>query len=288
MKSIGIICKKDRPEPEEILRGLVPWLRERGIEVLMTPNAAAGVARAGIDGVTATNEPDMARNAEMAIVLGGDGTMLGAARLLAPHGVPILGVNLGELGFITEVASQEITGTLESAIEGKCPIEERTMLMARILNGATENPEQPALNDILVTRGDTPRVISLEASVDGAFVNTFRADGIVVATPTGSTAYSLSADGPILFPTVGSLVMTPVCPHTLTNRPIVLPDTIEIRITLKSAEEATVMHDGQMLGSIRAGQTVVIRKSPHKARLVMPLNRDHFAVLRTKLGWGGR
>jgi NAD+ kinase len=287
MDSVTIICKKDRPEPAEILKGLVPWLREQGLHILMTSRAAEGVSRSGIEGVTPCAEEEMAGRTGLAVVLGGDGTMLGAARLLAPAGVPILGVNLGELGFITEVASQEVLSVMQSVLSGSCPVEERTMLSARILGGGDER-ERPALNDILVTRGSTPRIIALEVSVDDKFVNTFRADGIVIATPTGSTAYSLSADGPILYPTVDTLVMTPVCPHTLTNRPIVLPDNVEIRITLKSAEEATVMHDGQVAGNIKAGQTVVIRTSPHKARLIMPPNRDHFAVLRGKLGWGGR
>lgn len=287
MNSVAIICKKDRPEPEEILRGFVPWLKSRGLEVIMAPHAAKATLRAGIKGITPCPDSDMPRRAELAVVLGGDGTMLGAARLLAPAGVPILGINLGDLGFITEVASQNVFTVIESVLSGQCSVEERTMLSATILNGE-DSSERFALNDVLVTRGSTPRIIALEACVDGKFVNIFRADGIVVATPTGSTAYSLSADGPILFPTVNSLVMTPVCPHTLTNRPIVLPDNVEIRITLKSAEEATVMHDGLVAGNIVAGQTVVIRTSPHKAKLIMPLNRDHFAVLRGKLGWGGR
>lgn len=287
MNSVTIICKKDRPEPEEILRGFVPWLRDRGMEVLMRPGAAEFLSRSGIEGITPCPEEEIVGRTDLAVVLGGDGTMLGAARLLAPAGVPILGVNLGELGFITEVASHEILNVMESFLAGQCSVEERSMLMATILNGS-QSQDRPALNDILVTRGSTPRIISLEVIVDGRFVNTFRADGIVVATPTGSTAYSLSSDGPILYPTLNTLVMTPVCPHTLTNRPIVLPDNVEIRITLKSTEEATVMHDGQVAGNIEAGQTVVIRTSPHRARLVMPPNRDHFAVLRGKLGWGGR
>jgi len=287
MNSLAIICKKDRPEPEDILRDLVPWLKERGLDVLMAPKAAEALSLSSIEGLTACPEEDMAKRADLAVVLGGDGTMLGAARLLAPAGVPILGVNLGDLGFITEVIAQEIFTVMESVLSGQCSVEERTMLTATILNGG-DGIECPALNDVLVTRGSTPRIISLEACVDDKFVNTFRADGIVVATPTGSTAYSLSADGPILYPTVNCLVMTPVCPHTLTNRPIVLPDNVEIRITLKSSEEATVMHDGQVAGNIVAGQTVVIRTSPHKARLIMPPSRDHFGVLRGKLGWGGR
>ncbi|MFC1549381.1 NAD(+)/NADH kinase [Nitrospirota bacterium] len=287
MNSVTIICKKDRPEPEEILRSLVPWLRDHGLEVLMFPHATESVSRTGIEGIDACPQEQIAERTDMAVVLGGDGTMLGAARLLAPAGIPILGVNLGELGFITEVASLEVLSVMESVLKDRCCIEERTMLTATILGGI-DGRERPALNDILVTRGSTPRIIALEVSVNGKFVNTFRADGIVVATPTGSTAYSLSADGPILYPTLNTLVMTPVCPHTLTNRPIVLPDDVEIRITLKSAEEATVMHDGQVAGNIEAGQTVVIRTSPYKARLIMPPNRDHFAVLRGKLGWGSR
>jgi NAD+ kinase len=287
MNSVTIICKKDRPEPEEILRNFVPWLRERGLEVLMSQQATDALSLAGIEGITACPEDETAARTDLAVVLGGDGTMLGAARLLAPAGVPILGVNLGELGFITEVASQEVLSVMDSVLSGKCSVEERTMLSAIILNGVEER-ECPALNDILVTRGSTPRIIALEVSVDDKFVNTFRADGIVVATPTGSTAYSLSADGPILYPTLNTLVMTPVCPHTLTNRPIVLPDDVEIRITLKSAGEATVMHDGQVAGNIVADQTVIIRSAPHRARLLMPPGRDHFDVLRGKLGWGGR
>lgn len=286
MNSVCIICKKDRPEPEEILRKLVPWLRQKDLEVLMFPTVVDSLARAGITDLTACPESDMPSRADLAVVLGGDGTMLGAARLLAESGVPILGVNLGELGFITEVASNEIFHVMETLLEGRCSVEKRSMLKMHIIKDGKRGEDLCALNDVLVSRSSTPRIISMETRVDGIFVNTFRADGIVVATPTGSTAYSLSADGPIMFPSLDCLTMNPICPHTLTNRPIVLPDNVRIEITLKSNEEATVMHDGLMAGKINAGDTVVIFKSDHKARLIMPVYRDHFAVLRSKLGWG--
>jgi len=282
MKRIGVICRKDRPEPEEILKGLVPWLRERAVEVLIEEDMARAL------GARAYAPQEIQSLAEMVVVLGGDGTMLGAARLVCEKGIPLLGVNIGGLGFITEVLVEEIRDALDIILTGKCPREERMMLSARLAKGGAESGPFTALNDVAV-KGSQATIIDLELSVNGTYVMLLKADGVIVATPTGSTAYSMSAGGPILYPTLRGIVLTPICPHTLTNRPIVLPEDAEIAITLKSDSEGVLLtHDGIVAGMLRRGDTVQVAESPCRTVLLMPSGRDHFQVLRTKLKWGER
>jgi NAD+ kinase len=282
MKKIGIICKKGRPEPDDILKALVPWLKERGADVLMEEERASALGMKGCP------VEEIASRAEMVMVLGGDGTMLGAARLVCEKGIPLLGINLGGLGFITEVSRDEIQEAMDKILRGECPSEERMMLSARLEKGGGTSGPFIALNDVVV-KGSQASIIDLESRVNGSYVTLLKSDGIIVSTPTGSTAYSMSAGGPILYPTLKNIVLTPICPHTLTNRPIVLPEDFEVEVTLRSESEGVVLTcDGIPAGELSEGDAVVINRSPCKTTLLMPCERDHFQVLRTKLKWGER
>ncbi len=281
MKRLGIICKTGRPEPQEILKDILPYLGERGIEVFVDIETAQYL---NIEGHPRSRIPDLA---EAVVVLGGDGTMLSAARLVCERGIPILGVNLGGLGFITEVQRTEIRGAIDRILSGNFTLEERLMLAAHVHRHGEKIAEYTALNDVVINKGALARIIDLETFIDTTYVTTFRADGLIVSTPTGSTAYCLSAGGPILYPTMDCIVLSPICPHTLTNRPIVLPDDVSIEVTLKSpSEDVFLTMDGQVGFSLRQNDAVVVRKSLFKAKLLIPYERDFFRVLRTKLMWG--
>lgn len=283
MKRIGIICKPRRPEPREIVKELYPWLTARGCSVVVEPDVARDLA---LDGCPCEAIPDQV---DLIIVLGGDGTMLGVARLVGERTVPILGVNLGGLGFITEVGRDRIFEALENILAGRYTLEERIMLAADVMRRGERVGHFTVLNDVVINKGALARIMDLEASVNGTYVTTFKADGLIVATPTGSTAYSLSAGGPIIYPTLHSIVLTPICPHTLTNRPIVLPDDVEIEVTLKSeGEHVALTLDGQQGFPLEKGDAVLVRKCSCKTQFVMPFARDYFEVLRSKLKWGQR
>lgn len=283
MKHIGIICKAGRPEPLEILKELIPWLSNKGIETILDTETAALV---NVKGYSRSEIPD---KAEMMIVLGGDGTMLNVARLVCEKGIPILGINLGGLGFITEVQREDIYDGIEKTLAGKALKEERIMLTAHIHRHGERIAEYTVLNDVVINKGALARIIDLETFINKSYVTTFKSDGLIVSTPTGSTAYSLSAGGPVLYPTLDCILLTPICPHTLTNRPIVLPDDVLIEIKLKSmSEDVFLTLDGQVGFNLKIDDIVEIRRSPYKTRLLIPFERDFFQVLRTKLKWGER
>jgi NAD+ kinase len=282
MKNIAILCKVG-DDPMTVLSELVPWLGSRGYRVLLEP----GVARAR--GMDEYAEDDMPATADMAIVLGGDGTMLRAAREFDGHPVPLLGVNLGGLGFITEVNREEVFEALEYVLSGDCPREDRMRIIADVKREGMSVETATALNDVVIAKGSLARLIEIEATVGGAFVNSFRADGVILSTPTGSTAYSLSAGGPIVRPLLECMVLTPICPHTLTNRPIVLPadESVSLRL-VSSGDDALLTIDGQAGVGLRQDDVVEVRRSPHKTTFLMPSKRDYFQVLRSKLKWGER
>lgn len=283
MKKIGIISKPGRPEPQEILEELLPRLRQRGYETYVDPDTASLLK---IEGHT---RAQIASLVDAVIVLGGDGTMLSVSRLVAEKGIPILGVNLGTMGFITEINRDEIYQAIDAMLTDTCIIEERLMLCARIVREGEKIAEYTVLNDVVINKGALARIIDLEALINGVYVTTFKADGLIISTPTGSTAYSLSAGGPILYPTLNSIVLTPICSHTLTNRPIVLPDEFKVEITLKTlSEDVYLTLDGQVGFSLRKDDVIEINKSPFKTKLLIPCERDYFKVLRTKLKWGER
>ncbi len=280
MKKIGIICKAGRPEPLEILREFLPWLKGRGIEVFLEAETGNVL---GMPGHLRAEIPSLS---ELVVVLGGDGTMLSAARLVCEKGIPLLGVNLGGLGFITEVYRDELYSAMEKILDGSCPSEDRMMLRVEITRDKGKVAAYTALNDVVINKGALARIIELETHIDEFFVTEFRADGLIVSTPTGSTAYCLSAGGPIIYPTLQSIVLTPICPHTLTNRPIVLSDGADIRIILKSGADVFLTVDGQLGHPLMENDIVEIRKSPFKTTFLMPCDRDYFQVLRTKMKWG--
>ena len=283
MKKIGIICKPGRKEPQEILQELLPLLRQKGCEIFVDAETAAALNMNGF------SRDEIASLVDLVFVLGGDGTMLNVSRLVAEKGIPILGINLGSLGFITEVNRDEIFSTVDKMLNGGCEIEERLMLSAAIRRDGKKIADYTVLNDVVINKGALARIIDLETNIDGNYVTTFKADGLIISTPTGSTAYSLSAGGPILYPTLESIVLTPICSHTLTNRPIVLPDHSKIEIIIKSlSEDVFLTLDGQVGFSLRMNDVITINKAHYKTKLLLPFERNYFKVLRTKLKWGER
>lgn len=283
MKRIGIICKIGRPEPVEILKEFIPWLRNKGYEIFLDSETAWIL---NMEGYSRAHIPSLV---DVIVVLGGDGTMLGVARLVGDKGIPILGINLGGLGFITEVSRDEIFDAVGKVLSGSCSVEDRIMLTAFVIRHGENIADFIVLNDVVVNKGALARIIDLETYINNSYVTTFKADGLIIATPTGSTAYSLSAGGPILYPTLNSIVLTPICPHTLTNRPIVLPDDFTIEIILRSeSEDVFLTLDGQVGFSLKKDDIIEIRKSAFATRLLIPCERDYFQILRTKLKWGER
>ncbi len=283
MKKIGIICKTGRPEPVEILKDFLPWLRGSGYDVFLDIETARILK---VEGYSRSQIPELS---DVIIVLGGDGTMLSVARLVGGRNVPILGVNLGGLGFITEVNRDELFEAVGDVLSGKCSREERIMLTAVVYRRAEMIADFVVLNDVVINKGALARITDMEAYVNSTYVTTFKADGLIIATPTGSTAYSLAAGGPILYPTLNSIVLTPICPHTLTNRPIVLPDDCTVEVILRSASEDVFLTlDGQVGFSLRNNDVVEVKKSTFKTKLLIPPERNYFQILRTKLKWGER
>jgi NAD+ kinase len=283
MKKIGIVSKAGRAEPAEILKDFLPWLSNKGVEVFLDTETASLLK---IKGYPRSEMPSLV---DMIVVLGGDGTMLNVARLVCERGIPILGVNLGGLGFITEVQKEEVCNAMDKTLSGEYSIEDRMMLTAHIHRHGEKIAEYNVLNDVVVNKGALARIIDLETYINKTYMTLFKADGLIVSTPTGSTAYSLSAGGPVLYPTLDCIILTPICPHTLTNRPTVLPDDVLIEIILKTmSEDVFLTLDGQVGFSLRKDDVVKIKRSPFKTRLVIPFERDYFQILRTKLKWGER
>lgn len=281
MKRIGIICKRGKKEPADILAEILPYLEKKGHTVILDEDSGREL---GLKGYPRAEMPDLI---DAVIVLGGDGTMLSVARLVSNKDIPIMGINLGSLGFITEVNRDEVREAIDRMLGGECSFEERLMLSVAIYRDGEKTGDYSVLNDIVVNKGALARIIDLEMFVDHKYVTTYRADGLIVATPTGSTAYSLSAGGPIVFPTLGVVLITPICPHMLANRPIVIGKSSLIEIVLLSeSEDVYLTLDGQVGVSLRKGDRVEIRDSEHTARLLIPCDKDYFKILRTKLKWG--
>ncbi len=283
MQRIGIICKTGRPEPADVLKEFLPWLKKNGYEIFLDAETAEIL---NMQGYSREKIPSLV---DVIIVLGGDGTMLSVARLVGSIGVPILGVNLGGLGFITEVNKDEIFDAVQKVLSGNCTIEERIMLSAKVFRQGREIADFSVLNDVVINKGALARIIDMETYINHSYVATFRADGLIISTPTGSTAYCLSAGGPILYPTLNSIVLTPICPHTLTNRPLVLPDDVVSEVILRSdSEDVFLTLDGQVGFSLKKHDSVEVKKCGFKAKILIPCERDYFQILRTKLKWGER
>jgi len=285
IRTVGIISK---PRPEEVAR-VVPQLLDRlaafNLEVFYDSQTAVCLPP---DGRERPRE-QLPALVDLLIVLGGDGTLLAAARLLGEHTVPILPVNLGGLGFLTSVTLDELYPILQQVIEGKHRISERVLLQAEVIRDGKVVARQRALNDAVLNKGPLARMVDLNLQIDGSYVCSYKADGLIISTPTGSTAYSMAAGGPIIYPTVEAFLITPICSHTLTNRPLVVPNTNRIELDFESREEAVFLTlDGQVGVDLKRGDLVVISKVPNKLRLVRPARKTYFEILRSKLKWEER
>jgi NAD+ kinase len=285
VKRVGLVAKPDAAEAQRVVRQLVEWLAARGLTVVLEKETAALAPSASL---TSASKSDLPGQVEALIVLGGDGTLLSMARAVGDLGVPILGVNLGVLGFLTATTLEEILPALEALLAGGMAVEERMMLAARVVRGGQATGDYIALNDVVITKSAMSRIIDLAVSVDGRHATAYRADGLIISTPTGSTAYNLSAGGPILFPTMDAVVLTPIAPHTLSNRPIVLPGAQRIDVTLRVDQEVMLTMDGQVGVPLRERDVVEVQKARARIRLLRFDQKDFFSVLRTKLKWGER
>jgi NAD+ kinase len=291
IKRVGIVAKSGLVAAGDHLIEIGAWLKRRGAEPVFETETGT-LAKAGPEWKTAAKEA-LPESADLILVLAGDGTLLGMADRIAQSGrdVPILGVNFGGLGFLTEITLPELYPSLASALDGTAPIEERLMLRSSVQRASRVLTERLLLNDVVITRGPLSRIVDLSVSVGHHFVARFNGDGLIIATPTGSTAYNLSAGGPIVHPAVDALVMTPIAPHILTNRPVVFPASEEVRVQplpRDGAYEMYVTFDGQTGLRLEPDDVVSICRAPHKMRLVRASTRTYFEVLRHKLGWAER
>lgn len=284
MNAIGIIAKPHHAESKRVLEQLVPWIKQRGKTVVMDVDTASLVGA-----TSAVMKNKVAEEVDLIIILGGDGTFLSVARLVEGRDVPLLGVNLGGLGFLTEVSQEEVLEAMEDIFRGHYGVSQRLLLKAHVHRQGERIAEYRALNDVVINKSALARIITLETYVNGIYVNAFAADGLIISSPTGSTAYNMAAGGPILFPTLGAIVVNPICPHTLTNRPVVLPDDVKIEIVLKSENEDVLLTlDGQVGFALRYDDVVEVRKAAETVKVIDPPGRNYFEVLRTKLKWGER
>ena len=284
-RTIALIGKYKSPEIAESLLNLAEFLRSRDVAVLVEEGTAALV---GADGFPVASYADIGRRADLAIVLGGDGSMLTAARQLAESGVPLVGVNQGRLGFMTDLARDDMLDGVADLLEGRFKDERRFLLDASVTRDGACVFQTQALNDVVVNKGDLGRMIEFAVSIDGEFIYNQRSDGLIVATPTGSTAYALSGGGPILDPRAKALALVPICPHTLTNRPIVLHHDarVLIRVATDREDESRVTCDGNSIQDLLPGDEVRVARRERSVRLLHPAGHDHFATLRAKLNWG--
>ncbi|HTN71268.1 MAG TPA: NAD(+)/NADH kinase [Methylomirabilota bacterium] len=282
IRTVGLVAKYQEPKAAEMTRWLVPWLKQRGKKVLVEN----GMARSG--GVSCSKKA-MASKADLIISLGGDGTLLNIAPLVERADVPILGVNLGGLGFITEVAADELESVLTKTLDGDYEVEKRMTLEIRVQSKKSKPYKFRVLNDAVIAKGARSRIIDLETYVGDDYLCTYRADGLIISTPTGSTAYSLAAAGPILEPTLGAIVLAPICPHTLTNRPIVVPSNAAIHVTLRSFGDTVILSpDGQQGVRLNNGDEVAARDYGTPVSLIKIPSRSYYEILRDKLKWGER
>lgn len=292
--SIGIVSLPDHERCQSILDKLTEWLLEKGILVFLDVKIAALLP----DGYKMKSSTFLLENQldqiDMIIILGGDGTLLRVARKIKKSNIPILGINIGGLGFLTDIKVDNLFSVLDDIIKGEYLLDERMMLEVKVtLDAGKTIAADYALNDIVITSGEQSRIVSLSAFVNGQWINTFLSDGLIIATPTGSTAYSLSAGGPIIHPNLHALLITPICPHILTNRPIVIPDTGTIKVKVQKKHRGNETNcilsaDGEVLAALKTGNEVTVSKASHTIRFIKPKDNDYYHILRTKLKWGER
>jgi NAD+ kinase len=290
IESVGVIVKPRHAQAWETACELGVWLEKRGIRLVgkRLSQAESSVSDSGlIYEIDTAGEDYFVEEVDLIVVLGGDGTMISTARLIGDRSIPVLGINYGGLGYLTEFRIEEMFAALEQILAGNYELDRRVTLRVEHCRGDEALSTNRVLNDVVINKAALARIIELEVWLNGLFVNNFRADGLIVSTPTGSTAYNLSAGGPIVFPSMNAVVVTPICPFTLSNRPIVVPDEAEIELVLKTEnEEVALTLDGQVGFQLQSGDSVKIRKSRTTFNLVQPPNRNYFDVLRDKLRWG--
>jgi NAD+ kinase len=288
VRRIGVLLKPNHPEALRTVCRLAEWCAAHGIALAGGPR----LDRAGVEAETGCQvetleHAELVRSVDLIVVLGGDGTMIASARMVGDVETPVLGVNFGTLGYIAEFTVEDMTPALESVIAGDCTLDRRVMLAAEVFRGGEKLMHERVLNDVVISKSALARIIEIETWVDKKFVNLFRADGLIVSTPTGSTAYNLSAGGPVIYPSMNAVVVTPICPHTLSNRPLVVEDTVEFEMVLKtSKEEVALTLDGQVGIPLEYDDRVCVRKSRTTFNLVQARTRNYFDVLRNKLKWG--
>jgi NAD+ kinase len=282
IRVIGLVAKYQEPKAADMVRWLIPWLKKRGKKVLVENGLVRGTAKS-------CSKKEMAGKADLIVSLGGDGTLLNIAPLVERPDVPILGVNLGGLGFITEVAVDELEAVLAKTLDGDYEVENRMTLEIRVRTRRGKAHRFRVLNDAVIAKGARSRIIDLETYVGDDYLCTYRADGLIISTPTGSTAYALATGGPILEPTLGAIVLAPICPHTLTHRPIVVPSNAPIRVTLRSFSDTVILSpDGQKGMRLHNGDEVEARDYGMPVSLVKIPSRSYYEILRGKLKWGER
>jgi len=283
-RRVGLVGKAHHPQIRPVVEHLVRRFAALGVETVIE-NRTAIWEELAVPRVASL----LGEGLDLVVVLGGDGTLLSVARTAQAEGIPLLGVNLGSLGFLTETALDRLDPVLEAVFAGRCTIEQRIMLEVAVRHGERSRGPFVVLNDAVINKAALARMIEMEASVDGAYLTTYRADGLIVATPTGSTAYSLAAGGPIIYPDMEAVVITPICPHTLTNRSLVVPDRVTVEVAIHSGEQDIHLTlDGQVGIELAPSDRVLIRKSPARTRLVHCPDSEWFGVLRQKLKWGER
>jgi NAD+ kinase len=288
IKRVGIVLKPHQPDALKTICELATWLGERQISLFGGPEIEGDrIEQQTGCAIQEVESGKLAEKVDLILVLGGDGTMIATARMMGDVEVPVLGVNYGGLGYLAEFRIEELYSALESILSGNYRLDKRVMLAVELLRGQENMTRNRVLNDVVINKSALARIIEIEAYLNRQFVNSFRADGLIVSTPTGSTAYNLSAGGPVIFPSMNAVVITPICPFTLSNRPIVVPDDAVIELCLKTDQEDVALTlDGQVGFPLKVEDRVVIRKSKTTFNLVQPTNRNYFEVLRDKLRWG--
>lgn len=281
-RHVAIVGKHQAPGIGPVLEEIAEFLCSQGLDVALETDTALNT---GLTDYEALPADELGRQCDLAVVIGGDGTMLGFAREMARYGIPLLGINQGRLGFITDIPTERWRESLAPVLAGDYEVESRAMLEGAVLRDGESIFSGLALNDVVVSRGATAGMVELKIEVGDQFVANMRADGLIVASPTGSTAYALSAGGPILHPSIAGWLLVPIAPHTLSNRPIVLPDQGEVRMEIVAGRDASVNFDMQSLASLLHGDTITVRRSQHQVRFLHPKGWSYYATLRRKLRW---
>lgn len=285
IRTVGIISKPKKAEVRHVVLPLIRWLEERKVKALFDHETGSMLDL----GDRSISRNELPSQVDMLLVLGGDGTLLAAARLIDEKNVPILAINLGALGFLTGTALEAMYPALEDVLAGKARRQRRAQMRAEVIRAGETISTFRALNDVVLNKAAIARILDFDVSIDGGYVASYRADGLILSTPTGSTAYSLAAGGPVVAPSVDALLITPICAHTLSNRPLVVPDSVTIEATIKTPRESVFLTvDGQVGVAVRTDDTVRVSKSEYCVELIVPPRQSYFDVLRQKLQWGGK